>query len=141
MTEVRFLQCGVPPAPRKTAILIVEDDAALRVLYRAALTGAGYAVVTVEDGVDALRHLEMGHVPDLVLLDLELPRLGGHDLHRELQAHSLTQDIPVVVVTGTDTAGLDTAAFACVLQKPVDVEQIVTAVENCLRSGRRGNTR
>jgi DNA-binding response OmpR family regulator len=131
----------VPPAPRKSAILIVEDDADLRALYRAALMGAGYAVVTVEDGVNALRHLEMGHVPDLVLLDLELPRLRGHDLHRELQAHSLTQDIPVVVVTGTDTADLDPAAFACVLQKPVDVEQIVAAVENCLKRGRRGNNR
>jgi CheY-like chemotaxis protein len=131
----------VPPAPRKSSVLIVEDDPALRALYRVALTGAGYAVVTVEDGIDALRHLEMGHVPDLVLLDLELPRLGGHDLHRELQAHSFTQDIPVVVVSGTDTADLDPAAFACVLRKPVDVEQIVAAVENCLRTSRRGNNR
>ena len=72
----------------------MEDDAHLRALYRAALTGAGYGVVTVEDGVDALRHLEMGHVPDLVLLDLELPRLGGRDLHREMQAHAVTKAFP-----------------------------------------------
>ncbi len=129
MTEVMFYSAVCPQAPRKTAILIGEDDADLRVLYRAALTGAGYAVVTVEDGVDALRHLEMGQVPDVVLLDLELPRLPGRDLHRELQAHSLTQDIPVIVITGSDTADLDPTAFACVLQKPVDVEQIVVAVE------------
>jgi CheY-like chemotaxis protein len=131
----------MPPGPRKTAILIVEDDANLRSLYRAALTGAGYAVVAVEDGVDALRHVENGRVPDVVLLDLGLPRLAGRDLHRELQAHSETRGIPVVVVTGTDTADLDPAAFACVLQKPVDVQDVVSAVENCLKKASRGITR
>jgi DNA-binding response OmpR family regulator len=127
------------PAPRKTAILIVEDDANLRSLYRAALTRAGYAVVAVEDGVDALRHIERGVVPDVLLLDLELPRLAGRDLHRELQSHSETRGIPVIVVSGTDTGNLDHAAFACVLKKPVDVDDVISAVEKCLRKARRAN--
>ena len=129
----------MPLGSRKTAILIVEDDAHLRSLYRSALTGAGYAVVAVEDGVDALRHIEHGSIPDVVLLDLELPRLPGRDLHRELQAHSITRGIPVVVVTGTETRNLDHAAFACVLQKPIDVDDVISAVENCLRKARRDN--
>ena len=133
------LQWRVPLASRRIAVLIVEDDAHLRLLYRAALTAAGYAVVAVEDGVDALRHIEHGSVPDIVLLDLDLPRLAGRDLHRELQAHSTTRGIPVVVITGTDTANFDHATFACVLQKPIDVDDVICAVENCLRKARRGN--
>jgi DNA-binding response OmpR family regulator len=56
-------------------VLIVEDDHALREMYRAALIMSGYAVVAVEDGIDALRHVEQA-LPNLIVLDLALPRLG-----------------------------------------------------------------
>jgi DNA-binding response OmpR family regulator len=91
----------------------------------------------LEFATNTLRHIDNGRVPDVVLLDLGLPRLAGCDLHRELQAHSETRGIPVVVVTGTDTGNLDHAAFACVLHKPVDVHDVIFAVENCLKKARR----
>src|SRR2546426_6854378 len=88
-----------PVRRRKTIVLVVEDDPHLRHLYRSALTLAGYIVVSVEDGVDALRHVE-ADVPGLVVLDLGLPRLSGRDVQRELAAHAETQSIPVIVVSG-----------------------------------------
>lgn len=116
-------------------VLVVEDDPLLRELYRSTLRGAGYAVVAVEDGVDALRRVER-NPPDAVLLDLGLPRLNGRDVNRELKSGPDTRHIPIVVVSGMDTSDLDPKDFACVLNKPIDAVALVDAIENCLRRPR-----
>jgi CheY-like chemotaxis protein len=115
------------------SVLVVEDDPTLRELYRAALQGAGYAVVAVDDGLAALRYTEQ-HRPDAVVLDLALPRLGGRDVFNELRSRSETRRIPVVVVTGTDTSDLDPKAFASLLVKPVPPDTLISVVERSLRS-------
>jgi len=114
-------------------VLVVEDEASLRELYRSALRAAGYAVVGVEDGMDALRLIEGGK-PRAVVLDLALPRLSGRAVSRELKAHPHTQDIPVIIVTGTDTSDLDPTQYACILRKPVDSDALVDAVQKCIRA-------
>ena len=119
------------PAPRLT-ILVVEDDSALRAYYRSILTLEGYAVVTAEDGVDALERLEEQPI-GAVILDLGLPRLRGEDVGRELASHPGHRSIPIIVVTGDDTEHLDLASFSCVLRKPVTAESLVKAIANCLR--------
>ena len=126
----------MPPSPWRTTLLVVEDDAELRQLYRAILVGAGYAVIPVEDGIDALRRLEVD-APSAIVLDLSLPRLGGLDVHREIAAHADTRHIPVIIVTGSDTADLDPRDFACILKKPVDPDSLLEAVAKCLRSRRQ----
>src|SRR5688572_2973460 len=100
------------PPLRKTTVLVVEDDPHLRTLYRLTLAQAGYAVVAVGVGVDALRHLEVA-TPDAVVHDIGLPRLEGHDVKREMAAHARTSHIPIVVVTGSETPIQD-ADYACV---------------------------
>jgi CheY-like chemotaxis protein len=129
------IQCGVPAAYVERYVLVVEDDPTLRELYRSALRGAGYAVVAVADGLDALRRVERD-APDAVVLDLALPRLGGRDVQKELKSAPDTKHIPIVVVSGTDTSDLDPADFACVLNKPIDVDTLIVAVQNCLRRPR-----
>jgi CheY-like chemotaxis protein len=116
---------------RESIVLVVEDDRELRTLYRTALRGAGYAVFAVDDGIDALKYVEQT-LPSAVVLDLGLPRLDGRDVQQELAAQEQTRDIPIVVVTG-QTGNVDEADFACVLRKPVDPEQLVSAVQNCLK--------
>jgi DNA-binding response OmpR family regulator len=122
----------VQPSPRRAAVLIVEDDPELRTLYRTALSLAGYSVVAVGDGIDALRRID-ADPPDIVVLDMGLPRLGGRDVREEVSAHVETSEIPIVVVTG-DARGLNTSDFACVLQKPIDLDTLVRTVERCLRA-------
>jgi DNA-binding response OmpR family regulator len=112
-------------------VLIVEDDPELRTLYRIALSLAGYAVAAVGDGVEALQRID-ADPPDVVVLDMGLPRLPGSDVWQEIESHAETSTIPVVVVTG-DASGLNTEDFACVLQKPVDLDALIWAVERCLR--------
>ena len=121
----------MPPSPRRTTILVVEDDPDLRAMYRTALQVEGFLVIAVPDGVDALRHVDEAP-PDLVVLDLGLPHLGGGDVQRELADHPETRDIPIILVTGSDSE-LDEGAFACVLRKPIDGESLVDAVRRCLR--------
>ena len=113
-------------------VLVVEDDPQLRDLYRLALRAAGYVVIAVEDGTDALRQIDQA-LPALVVLDLGLPRLDGRDVHRELKARSHTRDIPVVVVSGTNISDAEAKDFACILRKPCDADRLVAAVDQCIR--------
>jgi CheY-like chemotaxis protein len=113
-------------------ILIVEDNADLRRLFRMALSFAGYDVEEAGDGLEALRLVE-NQPPDLVVLDLVLRSLDGVSVQQELAARVFTRDIPVVIVTGSniDTSMLD---VACVLHKPVMPDVLVTTVARCLRA-------
>src|SRR3954467_12018191 len=101
-------------------------------MYRAALMAAGFVVVAVEDGLDALRVLEQRR-PSAVVLDLGLPRLAGIDVAQDIGAQPALQDVPIIVVTGQD-AELNPQDFACILRKPIDSAQLITAVTTCLRS-------
>lgn len=65
---------------RRTRVLVVEDDDALRELYRQELVQAGFLVTAVPDGVDALKRIDAGLLPDVIVLDLLLLRLNGLDL-------------------------------------------------------------
>jgi DNA-binding response OmpR family regulator len=125
----------VPPPPRRrtrTTVLVVEDDARLRNYYRSLLTLEGYVVLTAEDGVDALERVE-DHQVGAVILDLGLPRLAGEDVSRELASHPRLSSIPVIVVTGRDTADVDMALYRCVLRKPVSPDALLKAVNECVR--------
>jgi CheY-like chemotaxis protein len=126
----------VPQPSWERYILVVEDEPALRELYRSTLRAAGYAVVGVEDGLDALRVIEGGK-PRAVVLDLALPRLNGLEVFKDLRGNVATRSIPVIVVTGTDTANLDRSEFACVLEKPISPSELVDAVHNSLSSWQR----
>jgi two-component system phosphate regulon response regulator PhoB len=119
-------------------ILIVEDDEDLRSLFRISLTLAGYEVQEAGDGLEALRQIDHSP-PDLVVLDLMLPFVGGAVVRQEIATHVFTRDIPVVIITGSgrDLSGL---AVACVLRKPVMPEELVRTVATCLGSGVRGST-
>jgi DNA-binding response OmpR family regulator len=117
-------------AIHRPVVLVIEDDEALRELYRYGLSNSGYHVVAVPDGVDALRRIDEGLVPQAVVLDLALPRLHGSDVFRELRSHATTRHVPVIVVTGTDTRSLeDPGAFAFVFRKPVSTETLARAID------------
>ena len=128
---------AVSPVTPKT-VLVVEDDSSLREMYRSALMSAGYSVVAVEDGVDALRRIEH-EAPQAVVLDMALPRMNGRDVQRELSSRPETSSIPIVVVSGSDISDLNEADFASVLRKPIHAEAVVYAVDKCLRRAQRSH--
>jgi len=80
------------------SILLIEDSKFLRLASEKALVRAGYSVVSVDDGEQALR-VAQERVPDLILLDMLLPGLGGPEVLRALKNHPITAQIPVVVLS------------------------------------------
>jgi len=121
---------------RAKRILIVEDDADLRRLFRMALSVAGYDVEEAGDGVEALQLVE-NRPPDLVVLDLMLRALDGISVQQELAARAITAHIPIVIVTGSSLE-LTRPNVACVLRKPVMPDELVKTVASCLGSGAPG---
>ena len=119
-------------SPRQT-VLVVEDDDALRSLYRNALSLAGFEVHDASNGFDALRRIDAGP-PDVIVLDLKLPGLSGFAIQQETAAHSHTRCIPVVVATGS-TEELGYLEVACILRKPIDLNQLILTVRRCLGRG------
>jgi two-component system, OmpR family, phosphate regulon response regulator PhoB len=119
----------------RAKILVVEDDVALRNLYKYSLTVEGFAVDAVGDGVDALRSIDQS-LPDLIVLDLILPRFDGIFVQQEISARASTRAIPVVVVTGEDR-DIDERRNVCVLRKPVDVGMLVAKIHECLAKTHR----
>ena len=127
-TDLPTNSTAVPETP---VILIVEDDAPLRVMWRTALRFEGFTVVEAGDGLEALRLLD-GSVPNLILLDLGLPNLDGVSVRKDISAQVLLRDIPVVIITGS-TEDLSDLHVPHVLRKPVTVEQVVRVVQQCTR--------
>ena len=105
-------------------MLIVEDDRSARDYYAAVLSLAGFDVRTSADGATALQEIDQ-RVPDVLVLDLDLPLLSGSVVHEALQSEERTRRIPTVVVTGADAAPF--APFSTIT-KPVEPERLVQAV-------------
>ena len=85
---------------RPARLLLVDDDANLLVVLAEQLRADGYDVATARDGMEALRRLENAW-PDLVLLDMMMPRLDGISLAREIKSRA---DLPIIVLTASDAA-------------------------------------
>lgn len=80
-------------------ILIVEDHESIRLLLGTMLSKS-YEVVTTKDGLEGMAWLVKGNLPDLILLDMSMPRLSGNDFLRNIRQSGFFRDIPVIVVSG-----------------------------------------
>jgi DNA-binding response OmpR family regulator len=114
-------------------ILLVEDHADLRDMFRIALTVAGFYVREAADGYDALVLLEEDGDTDLIVLDLRLPRVDGLDVLAEMRSRQI--NVPVVIVTG-NPSDLSHLPVECVLKKPVSPDELIETVNRCLAKHR-----
>jgi two-component system response regulator len=120
---------------RGRVILLVEDNADDEALTLRALKKHNIAneVVVARDGADALEYLfNTPMMPELVLLDLKLPRIDGIEVLKRLRAHPITRRLPVVVLTSSKEdrdllESYDSGANSFV-QKPVDFADFIEAV-------------
>jgi DNA-binding response OmpR family regulator len=122
----------MPPRP---VLLIVEDDGALREQYRVALSRSNFAVHACDDGVQALRYLDE-EKPDVVVLDLNLPRIPGTMVYNELRARSQAGSVPpIVVVTGM--YNVPYLPGATILRRPVSPDALRRTLDRLLGRRRR----
>src|SRR5262245_45714290 len=100
-------------------ILVVEDDTDLRDTLSDALRMEGYDVVAVEHGEAALRHLQRGLKPCMILLDLMMPVMDGWTFRREMLKDDDLAAIPVVVMTAAQPARAAAIGSDEILYKPL----------------------
>ena len=112
-------------------ILVVDDSVSIRQVVSALMESQGWKSETAKDGIEALEKISE-EIPDLILLDLEMPRMNGYDLMNALKAQPRLQDIPVVVITSRTAAKHREKARALgakgFVVKPYDEDELIDLI-------------
>lgn len=127
-------------APEKCNVLVVEDSATLRQMVSMALDSRGYRVWGAPDGITALHSLAE-HLPDAIVLDLNLPDIDGFELCKRMKSEPRSRNIPVLVMTGLDQPGFEIMAIEAgaddFIAKPVDPLVLDARIQMVVRRMRR----
>jgi len=115
-------------------ILLVEDEALVRIATKASLQALGYQVITAGHGYEALDHLEANPDIALIITDIAMPGMDGQDLADA--ARLLRPDIAVLLTTGYERAKHGAEAYP-VLTKPYLLDQLAAMIARLLKAGRR----
>lgn len=116
-------------------VLLVEDDKTISSLLSDALDK--YEVQTAIDGIYGLKICKLQQ-PDLVIVDLSLPRMPGEELVENIRKDEKLKSIPIIVISGTFSRKytgekLDTIAADAVFSKPLDLEQFTRVVDTLIK--------
>lgn len=119
-------------------ILIVDDDFDCRTLVRTVLAGSGFLVMQASDGLEAVRMLEKEQ-PDLVILDIMMPKMSGYDVAAHMKMRPETQKIPIIMLTAKGDPedmmkGYSEFAVDYYIPKPFTAKQLVAGVQMVLDS-------
>ncbi|MBR9978010.1 MAG: response regulator [Bacteroidetes bacterium] len=122
---------------RKTMrLLVVDDSITSRVLLHDILIASGYEVKTAVDGIDALTHMREEQF-DLIVSDVEMPRMNGFELTEAVRKDEKLQELPVILVTGLETQehrerGFDVGANAYINKSSFDQSNLISVIERLL---------
>jgi len=124
---------------KKAKILMIEDDHFLRKIYRAKLIRAGFEFIEATNGVEGVNKA-ISEKPDLVLLDLILPRKNGFEVLMEIQSHPETKDIPVIILSNLAQESdvqraLSLGAKEFLVKTEVNLTQVVEIVKEWVVKG------
>jgi two-component system cell cycle response regulator DivK len=121
-------------------ILIVEDNDKNLKLVRDVLQAKGYATLEASTGEDGIR-LARERVPDLILMDIQLPGMSGIDALHALRGDAATRDIAIVAVTASvmqqDRTVITAAGFDEYIPKPIELKTFLATVQRMLARGAR----
>lgn len=122
--------------PVKKTILVVDDDKAIRFLL-ASFFDKEYQVITMSNGDEALSYLGEGHVPDLILLDMEMPKMNGRVFLRRVRYGDSTHNkIPIIFITGVNSQAMIKSTLKLnvddYITKPFDPKELVAKVNSIL---------
>jgi two-component system chemotaxis sensor kinase CheA len=117
---------------KRLSILVVEDSITARALLKSILESAGYVVTTAVDGIDAFTALKSSEF-NLVVSDVEMPRMNGFDLTAKIRADKALSDLPVVLVTARESRedrerGIDVGANAYVVKSSFEQSNLLEVI-------------
>ncbi|MEM9904942.1 MAG: response regulator [Cyanobacteria bacterium P01_D01_bin.44] len=118
-------------------VLVVEDSVAQREMITDLLRGSGLDVTVVGDGLEAIEYIQ-GHPPDLVVLDIVMPRMNGYEVCRRIKSDPITQNVPVVMCSSKGEEfdrywGMKQGADAYIA-KPFQPTELIGTVKQLLRA-------
>jgi len=129
-----------PQVDRRVFALVVDDSITVRRVTQRFLERNGMRVMTAKDGVDALSILQE-HLPDVILLDIEMPRMDGYEFATHVRADARTADIPIVMITSRVGEKHRARAIEIgvndYLGKPYQENQLLDAIEPLVEARRR----
>ena len=109
-------------------VLVVDDEALTRQMIVMFLKMAGYETVEAEDGVDALKQVDL-HQPDALILDVMMPEMDGITMCKKLRANPVTAAIPVLMLSGRSQVGAEEEGLAAganaYMKKPMDHKEML----------------
>jgi len=119
-------------------ILIIEDDKAMASILQESLQEEGFGATFAQDGEEGLERIKAEH-PDLVLLDVMMPKMDGKEMLKELRAHPETKNIPVIMLTNvgddidtiSDIVALDTPDY--LVKANTSMDMIVERIKQRLQ--------
>jgi chemosensory pili system protein ChpA (sensor histidine kinase/response regulator) len=117
-------------------VMVVDDSLTVRKFTSRLLEREGYRVITAKDGLDAIEKLK-DRLPDVMLVDIEMPRMDGFDLTRNVRGDPRTRGIPIIVISSrtaekhrSQAAALGVNAF---IGKPYQEADLLQHISACLR--------
>ena len=136
--SVKILNIKTMPSPAMTSlgvVLVVDDEEQNRSLLRDPLEARGYEIVEAENGLQALQKVAE-RPPDVILLDLMMPRMDGFEVCRRLKKDPQTAHIPILIVTALSERrerlmGIEAGANDF-LNKPIDIQDVILRVGNAV---------
>ncbi len=127
---------SLPGRKQRHSLLVIDDSITARTLLKNILEMAGYEVQTASDGLDALSTLKSEQF-DLIVTDLEMPRMNGFDLTAKIRRDKELADIPVVLVTGLESPadrkrGLAAGADAYIVKSSFDQSNLLEVIRRLI---------
>ncbi|MGZ4953634.1 MAG: hybrid sensor histidine kinase/response regulator [Methylobacter sp.] len=132
----RTLESKAETKAPKQAVLVVEDSITARSLLKGILEVAGYKVATAVDGIDGLTQLRSGEF-DIVVSDVDMPRMNGFDLTAKIRSDKKLADLPVVLVTALESRedrerGVDVGANAYIIKRSFEQSNLLEVLRRLI---------
>jgi len=125
-----------PPDIIMKKILFIEDEAALQKTFGEVLEQEGYKMISAMDGEEGIR-LVKSEKPDLILLDLIMPKLNGFEVLKNLKSDKTTEGVPVIVLTNLEGTGdveksLELGAMTYLVKANYTLEEVIKKIKQAL---------
>jgi DNA-binding response OmpR family regulator len=120
----------------KKNILIIDDELSIRMLLENYL-GKAYQIVTKTDGLDGMKYLEDGNIPDLIVADIQMPNLDGYEMLRQVRASGFFGNIPMIMLSGIESSQERVKCLRMgaddYIVKPFNPEELLLRINNLIK--------
>jgi DNA-binding response OmpR family regulator len=119
----------------KKKILIVDDELSIRMLLENYI-GKTYEIVTKTDGLEGIKYLEDGNLPDLIVADIQMPNLDGYEMLKQVRASGYFGNVPMIMLSGIESSQERVKCLRMgaddYLVKPFNPEELLLRINNLI---------